>query len=287
MDLFQAMQVFSAVASEGSMTAGGKRLGLSKALVSRTVADLEDRLKVRLLNRTTRRISLTEAGAAYLDHCREMLERNDEAECRLAEVSQHATGTLRVNAPIDYGTRSLVPLVPDFLARHADLQIDLELTDRFVDLIEEGVDLVIRVGTALPETAIARRIGETSMHLIAAPSLIEKRGVPRGISDLADWPRIVYPPKPAPDGLDERTSRGRIVMRSNNGGVLVTMTEAGLGYGFLPEFLIRDSVKAGRLAMLFDGRAMETVPIHALWPHRKHLSFKTRAFVDYLVGELT
>lgn len=285
MDLFQAMRVFSAAAAEGSMTAGGKRLGLSKALVSRTIADLESHLNVRLLNRTTRRIGLTEAGAAYLEHCREILERNEEAECRLAEVSQQVTGTLRVNAPINYGSRTLAPLIPAFLARHPDVRIEMELTDRFVDLVEEGVDLLIRIGIALPETAIARKIGKTSLHLIAAPSLIAERGTPKTLADLAGWPRIVYPPKPGPETLPSRQT-GPEIVRSNNGEVLVAMVEAGLGYGYLPEFLVTDALTAGRVATILDTEMTETLPIHALWPHRKHLSFKTRAFVDYLVETL-
>ena len=283
MDLFQAMQIFSAVASDGSMTASGKRLGLSKAMVSRSVAELENHLNVRLLNRTTRRISLTEAGAAYLDHCREMLERNEEAECLLAEVSQKVTGTLRVNAPINYGTRTIAPLVSDFLALHEDLGVELELTDRFVDLVEEGVDLLIRIGTTLPETAIARKIGEARLDLVASSDLIEQRGEPDTLDALADWPRVVYPPKPGPEALD---MKGREVMRSNNGEVLVAMAEAGLGYAYLPDFLCGEAVQAERLVRLFEGETFETLPIHAVWPHRKHLSFKTRTFLDFLVSRL-
>lgn len=283
MDLFQAMQIFSSVASDGSMTASGKRLGLSKAMVSRSVAELENHLNVRLFNRTTRRISLTEAGAAYLDHCREMLERNEAAECQLAEVSQRVSGTLRVNAPINYGTHSIVPLIADFLSEHEELCVELELTDRFVDLVEEGVDLLIRIGTALPETAIARKIGEARINLVASPALIARQGNPGTLDALADWPRLTYPARARPGSLD---ARGREVMRSNNGEVLVAMAEAGLGYTYSPDFLCDEAVKAGRLVKLFETEACETLPIHAVWPHRKHLSFKTRTFLDYLVRKL-
>lgn len=264
------------------MTAGGKKLGMSKALVSRTISGLEDRLKVRLLNRSTRRISLTEAGSVYLDHCHAVLERNDAAEARLAEVSQTVSGMLRINAPIDYGNRTLAPLLPRFLDRHPDLQIEIELTDSFVDLIEEGVDLLIRIGTTLPESAIARKFGETTLHLVASEQLIERRGQPASLSELLDWPRIVYPPRPGPSGLER--VRHDAVLRSNNGEVLLAMAEAGLGYCYLPEFLIREAVEKGTLrTLLDDSTTPETLPIHALWPHRKHMSLKTRAFVDYLV----
>lgn len=282
MDLFQAMQIFQTVAAEGSMSAAARRMSLSKAMISRTVADLEDRLGARLLNRTTRQLALTDAGADYLAHVQDIMERNEEAECRLSETARRATGTLRINAPVNFGTRTLAPLLPAFLAEHPDVAVELDLTDRFVDLVEEGVDLVIRIGEALPETAIARRIGEITHHFIAAPSLVEARGAPRSIADIADWPRVVYPQRGLPKPLETRGAR--VVARSNGGEALALLVEAGLGFGYLPDFIVDEGIAAGRLVRLLENEAADASPIHALWPHRRHMTFRTRAFVDFLVA---
>ncbi|WP_029040744.1 LysR family transcriptional regulator [Cucumibacter marinus] len=288
MDVLNAMSVFVAVAETGGITSAAERLGCSKAIVSRTLSLLEDRLNVRLLNRTTRKVSLTEAGQEYLDHCRAMLEQNYEIESRFAASALEPQGRLRVTAPVSFGIRHLGPVLPKFLELNPKVQIDLEMTDSFVDLVENGLDLAIRIGAAGQDSLITRKIGETVHVLAAAPALIKRMGgPPSSEAELRNWPILNYTLRTSPppwSGARSFTANDRI--RSNNGDVLIGMAEAGLGLCYMPRFLADQSIADGKLEIVLPDIATERTPIHVLYPHRRKLALKTRVFIDFLAEHL-
>ncbi len=175
MDMLNAMQTFVAVAENSGITAAADKLGCSKAIVSRTLSLLEERLDVRLLNRTTRKVSLTEAGTEYLEHCRAMLEQNAEIESRFAEKGLEPQGHLRISAPMTFGTQHITPVLPEFIDKYPKVQVDIQMTDRFVDIVEQGMDLAIRIGATGSDSLIVRKFAETQHQVAASPELIEKK----------------------------------------------------------------------------------------------------------------
>lgn len=287
MDLFNAMAVFVAVAETQGITSAADRLGCSKAIVSRTLAQLEDRLGTRLVNRTTRRVSLTEAGIDYLDHARAMMEQNDELESRFAESAVEPKGRLRVSAPVSFGISHVGPLLPDFLAEFPNVKLEIDMTDRLVDLVDLGFDLAIRIGPTGSESLVARRVAETRHVLAGAPGLIESMGgPPRTLQDVSRWPMLNYSLKTPPAWLQVRGQHEHERIRSNNGDVLAVLAEAGVGLVYLPRFLITEALADGRLQILLPDEAYETSPIHAVFPHRRRLALKTRVFIDFLAARL-
>ncbi|MEX0627506.1 MAG: LysR family transcriptional regulator [Cucumibacter sp.] len=288
MDLFNAMTVFVAVAETGGITGAAKRLGCSKAIVSRTLAQLEERLGARLLNRTTRRVSPTEAGEDYLKHCRDTLEQNAEVEGRFAQSAIEPQGRLKVTAPVSFGISHVGPLLPGFFADYPKVRIELDMTDRVVDLVEQGFDLAIRIGPTGPDSLVVRRIGETRHVLVGSPALIELMGgPPKSTQDLAGWPMLTYALKATPPAwFAHRAVPENERLRSNNGDVLTGMAEAGMGLTYLPRFLVEAGIATGKLKILLPASAYETTPIHAVYPHRRKLAHKTRVFIDFLAEKL-
>ncbi len=286
MDLFQSMRIFAAVVDENGITAAADKLGLSKALVSKTISLLEERLSTRLLNRTTRRIGLTEAGSEYLEHCRSMLEQNALAEAQLMSRSEAPSGLLKVSAPITFGLRFVAPLIPQFLADNPKVSVDLSLSDRFVDLMDDGIDLVVRVGEQAPDTAIVSRLSSTRHLLLAAPALIRRMGKPDSPSDLESWPVIEYTLRANPFSWRASRSQPKVAMRSNNGEVILNSAVAGQGLAYLPDFIAADAVERGDLQVMFPDETVEETPVVALYPSRRFLPLKTRAFIDVLRREM-
>lgn len=285
MDMLNAMQTFVAVAENHGITAASEKLGCSKAIVSRTLSLLEERLDVRLLNRTTRRVSLTEAGNEYLEHCRTILEQNAEIESRFAEKSLEPQGRLRIAVPVTFGSQYVAPLLPKFLERHQKVQVDLHMSDRYVDIIEEGMDLAIRIGATGSDSLIVRKFAETSHHLAASPELIEKMGgKPKDISELKNWPSITYSLRQnAPSWQNFRVAPDTIRANTNNGDTIVTLAEKGVGYCYLPTFILNKSVESGALVTMLEQDASDTTPLYVLYPHRRRLPLKTRVFIDFMV----
>jgi DNA-binding transcriptional LysR family regulator len=276
-----------AVAETQGITSAADRLGCSKAIVSRTLAQLEERLGARLVNRTTRRVSLTEAGEDYLDHARALLEQNEELESRFAESAVEPQGRLRVSAPVSFGISHIGPLLPAFFAEYPKVKLELDMSDRLVDLVDQGLDLAIRIGPTGSDSLVVRRIGETRHVLAGAPGLIEiMGGPPKNVQELAGWPMLNYSLKTPPAWLQTRGQPENERMRSNNGDVLAAMAAAGIGLAYLPRFLITEAVAAGRLQILLPTSAYETSPIHAVFPHRRKLALKTRVFIEFLASRL-
>jgi DNA-binding transcriptional LysR family regulator len=289
MDRFLEMQTFSAVADAGSFVKAAEALGLSRAAVSRHVADLEARLGVRLIHRTTRRLSLTEEGEIFLARSRELVVGVEEAEAELGARGGAARGLLRINAPVSFGISHLAPLWPEFQARYPEVRLDIELTDRIVDLLEEGYDLAIRIADLPSSTLIGRRLATTRMVLCASPEYIARQGEPREPAELAGHVKFAYSYWGGGnewrfDGPGGET-RLRIdpLLMSNNGETCRAAALAHQGIILQPAFLVGDDLAAGRLVELMPEYHVLELGIYALYPTRKHVAPKVRVMVDFLL----
>jgi DNA-binding transcriptional LysR family regulator len=292
MDRFLEMQTFAAVVDAGSFVKAAEALGSSKAAVSRYVGELEARLGVRLMQRTTRRLSLTEEGQVFYARCKDLLADVDEAEAEITSRSATASGLLRVNAPFTYGILHLAPLWGDFRARYPDVHLDITLADRLVDLVEEGYDMAIRIATLPSSTLISRRLASTRMVLCVSPAYLKAHGKPRHPSDLADHATLSYSywstkdewPFEGPEG--HVSVKTRPWMHSNSGETCRAVALAGQGIVLQPLFLVADDLKAGTLVELMPKYRSIELGIYAIYPTRKHVAPKVRALVDFLAEKL-
>ncbi|NEZ04995.1 LysR family transcriptional regulator [Wenzhouxiangella sp. XN201] len=293
MDRFQEMQVFSAVVDAGSFVGAAEALNLSSAAVSRQLAALESRLGVRLLNRTTRRLSLTEDGEVFLERARQLLEELSDAEAEITERSAEAIGRLRINAPVSFGVQHLAGLWGDFLERHPRLKLDITLSDRSVDLVEEGYDLAIRIGRLPDSTLIARELSTTRMVLCTSPEYLANNGTPQHPRELADhavWSYSYFALGDewrftGPEG--EVSVRLRPVLHSNNGDTCRTGALQHRCIILQPSFLVGADLEAGLLVELLPDYHAGELGIHALYPSRRHVTPKLRLMIDYLAEALT
>ncbi len=288
MDRFNAMSIFVQVVDSGSFSAAAERLGLSRAQVSKSVMQLEAHLDTRLLNRTTRRISLTDSGRIYYERSRAILDEVTEAEECAREDTAEARGVLTVGAPTSFGLLHLQPLIPGFLAAHPQVQISLSLADRFLDVVAEGFDVALRIAELEDSSLIARRLAPCRRVLCAAPSYLQKNGTPRVPQDLAIHACLVYSNELRPDtwtlhgpaGSERVTVNGPVC--ADNGDILCAAAEAGLGVTLLPTFIVGEALSAGRLVTVLDDYCPPDLTINAVYPSRRFLSAKVRSFVDFL-----
>ena len=291
MDRFEAYRVFSQVVELGSFSKAADHLGLSATAASRHVAELETHLQTRLLNRTTRRISLTESGRAFHERCVQLLADLEEAEQEASRAAVVPRGTIKLTSAVNFGVRHLAPAIAEFLAAHREVRFDVSLSDRIVDLVEEGFDLGIRIGAAGAEHIVARKFGETRLVPCAAPAYLAAHGAPQSPDDLERHNCFTYEyvtPKNVwrfrdPAG-GERSVRVRGSLHSNNGDLLAEVAARGAGIVFEPAFIVGPDVRAGRLVPLLQDYVPAPVPIYAVYPSRKHLSAKVRLFVDFLIA---
>ena len=293
MDILTCMKTFVAVVESESFTAAGARLEMSKAVVSKYVGILEDHLGTRLLNRTTRRLSLTESGTAYYERCVQILADVDEAEQSAGQLTAIPRGTLKVAMPVSFGTICIAPLMSEYMRRYPEVKLDIALADRRVDLIEEGFDLAIRVGS-LPESGlIARRLATDRIVCCAAPSYLATHGRPAKPADLADHACLNYSYASGGDEWTFGKQRTHVSVRidgpvrANNGDMLRLAALDGAGIIWQPHFIVGEDVKNGRLIELMSDFAGPELGVYALYPSRKHLSAKVRTFVDYLVERMS
>jgi len=290
MDMPGAMIVFAQVVDSRSFSAAAARLGLSKSAVSKQIAKLEDRLGARLLNRTTRTLSPTDAGQDFYERCLRVAREVEEAERAITHLSAEPRGLLRLNAPASFGREYLAPLVPEMLARWPELRIEVLFEDRFVDVVAEGFDLVIRITRLQDSSLVARRIASCRRLLCAAPSYLARRGVPRTPADLLQHDCMLYSYATdqnewefvGPDGrLETVRVDGRL--RANNAEVTLAALRAGAGLALSPDFIVGPDIAAGRLVPLLTGYENPFGAIYAVWPHNRNLAPKVRALVDFLV----
>jgi DNA-binding transcriptional LysR family regulator len=289
MDRFLAMQVFTRVVEQGSFARAAERLGISTSACSRHVAELEAHLDVRLLNRTTRRLSLTESGQAFYERCVQVLADLEEAEQAAAVSAARPRGTLKVTCGISFGVGHVARLIGAFAARHPEVRFDVQLSDRFVDLVDEGFDLAIRIGESPTQNLIARRLGETRLVACAAPIYLRERGAPETPADLARHACLTYEYLPLRNTWRFRDQAGsehavRVAgpVHANNGEMLVAAAVEGIGIAMEPDFIVAGQLAAGRLVRILADYAPAPTNIYAVYPSRRHLSAKVRAFVDFL-----
>lgn len=290
MDKFLEMKTFDAVVDAGSFVKAAETLGMSKAAVSRHVGDLETRLGVRLLHRTTRRLSLTGEGQVFYARSKELLAGVDEAEAEITSRSGAASGLLRINAPVTFGIRHLAPLWGGFRDRYPKVKLDVTLTDRVVDLIEEGYDMAIRIATLPSSTLISKRLASTRMVLCASPEYIKERGAPQRPAELATHAVISYSYWSTRDEWNFDGPQGPIsvktqpCMHTNSGDTCRAAALAHQGIILQPTFLVGDDLTAGTLVELMPAFRSIELGIYAIYPTRKHVSPKVRALVDFLSG---
>jgi DNA-binding transcriptional LysR family regulator len=292
MDRLGSMSLFLRVLERGSLSAAGRDLALSPAAVSNHIRALEDWLGVRLLNRTTRQLSLTEAGETFRARCETILAKVAEAEATVASLQAVPRGILRVNAPIAFGVRHLGPVVAAYLDRYADMKLDLVLNDRLVDIVEEGFDVAVRVGDLADSQLVARRLAPCRFVVCAAPRYLELRGEPLRPADLQDHHCLEYSLRAPPgrwaftaaDGKDISIAiAGRL--RATNGDLLRSAAKAGLGVILAPTFIVCDDLKDGALRELLTDYTVKPTGIFAVYPTGRYPSPKLRSFIDFLAEQ--
>ena len=289
MDTLDAMRVFVAVTEKGGFSAAAKALDLSTASVTRQVAWLEQRLDTRLLNRTTRRVSLTSTGSAYYQRCLPLLAEFDDVEAAIGAQALAPTGLLRINAPVSFGVARLGPLLAGYGKRYPLVKLDLSLSDRLVDMVEEGFDLAIRITRQPSPSLIARKLAEAQVLLCASPDYLARAGTPRLAADLAGHDCLTYSYWSGGDEWQLRGPEGEVsvringCVRANNGDVLRAAALEGLGIILQPDFLVGDDLASGRLVRVLPDHHVPPIGIHAVYTSRSHLAPKVRSFIDYLV----
>jgi DNA-binding transcriptional LysR family regulator len=287
-DKLKAMAAFARVVEADGFTEAARTLGISRAMVSRLVQQLEDDLGTRLLNRTTRRLSVTEAGRAYYERCVALLDDLAQLDASVSESTQEARGVLRVNAPVTFGYLHLAPLIPEFLARHPRASIELTLNDRVVNLVEEGYDLALRIGRLADSSLVARRLAPIELVVCASPDYLARHGMPETPNDLAQHNCLGYTYAAnvrewelERDG-ERRTVRVTGNFDANSGDAIRVAGLAGLGIMLQPTFIVGDDIRRGALVQLLDGWRAPPIALHAVYPHRRHLSSKVRLFIEFV-----
>ena len=289
MDRFLEMQAFAAVVDAGSFVKAADTLAMSKAAISRHVGDLESRLGVRLLHRTTRRLSLTDEGQAFHARCRELLSEVEEAESEVTSRSAAASGLVRVNAPVTFGIKHLAPLWGEFMAMNPRVTLEVTLVDRIVDIVEEGYDLAIRIASLSSSTLISRRLSTARLVLCASPRYLEQHGMPRQPEDLTRHNVIAYSYLATGDewhfeGPQGKTSvRTRPRLHTNSGETCRAAALAHQGVVLQPTFLVAEDLLAGRLVELMPEFRAAEFGIYAVYPTRKLVAPKVRALIEFLV----
>jgi len=289
MDRLAAMQAFARVVESGSFVRAAERSKISTSSLSRLVADLETHLHARLLNRTTRKLSLTETGQAFYERCVQLLADLDEAESLASRASAQAHGTIKLTCPYNLAAPTLAPAIASFVARHPAVQFDVTVSDRAIDLVEEGFDLAIRIGNVGSDLLVARKLGATELVPCAAPSYLAARGVPETPADLVQHSVMTYAYSPAPRLWLLRDANGKVhevrvqgALHGNSGELALGAAIAGLGIAAEPAFMAAAALADGRLVRVLPEFRGPPLDIWAVYPSRRHLSAKVRLFVAHL-----
>lgn len=293
MDRLDDMLAFIKVVDARSFTAAAARLGLSKSVVSRRLAELEDRLGARLLNRTTRKLSLTEVGQAFYERCTRIIADLEEAERAVGDLHGAPRGRLRLNAPVSFGRLHLAPAIVAFAESYPAIEIDVDLNDRYVDLLEDGYDMAVRIGRLRDSSLVARKLAPCRRAVVASPAYLERFGVPETPEDLTRHNCLLYTNAPTAeqwqfgDGDNLRSVKVGGSMRANNGDLTCAAAVAGLGVAILPTFLCGAALATGDLVRLDLPLHAPDTAVYAVYPQNRHLSSKVRAFVDFLAARFS
>lgn len=289
MDKLQAMQLFVRVVDAGSYTAAADQMEISRALASKLVQSLEEQLGVRLLHRTTRKLSLTEAGESYYQRVSEILGSLHEAEALASELQVEPRGRLRVSAPMSFAIHHLGSAVAEFQQRHPRIELELNLNDRQVDLVEEGFDMAVRIARLADSSLVARRIARCRLLLVASPDYLARTGAPQQPQDLIARNFLSYTLAARRDeivlvsGSERHTLNLSGNLRVNNGDVIASAAVAGLGICLSPSFLIWQRLQRGELVPVLPRWQIPDIGVHAVYPAGRTLPAKTRSFIDFLV----
>nr|WP_184441770.1 LysR family transcriptional regulator [Xanthomonas cannabis] len=294
MDRFDAMQAFARVVEAGSFTKAADTLHMSRASVTQLVQQLEARLRVTLLHRTTRRVQVTADGAAYYDRVVRLLADMDDAETSLSDASTLPRGRLRVDVPSPLARLILMPAVPAFHARYPDIQLDMGVSDRRVDLIGENVDCVIRGGTITDQSLIARHVADLQAGVYAAPAYLQRLGMPTHPSELENtrhrcvgfmrWGTTTTVPYVMQRGDDAVRVHGRHVVAADDGNAYLAAGLAGMGVLWLPVYMANAHVASGELVPIFADWQLEPMPLSIAFPPNRHVSAKLRVFIDWVIA---
>ncbi len=292
MDSLTGMEVFARVVRAGSFSAAARDLHQTPSAISKQIGRLENRLGARLFNRTTRRLVLTEVGAAFHLRAQRILNEVEEAEQAVSHLNQVPRGTLRLDVPAAFGRLYIAPLLPAYLARYPEMRVNMTMNDRFIDPVEEAVDLVIRIGELSDSSLIVRRLAANRRVVCGAPAYFERHGTPQRPSELADRNCLVYTYRAARNDWSFVRQDGEVTapeivrvggnLETNNAEALLVAALAGLGLGLLPLWLAGPDLAAGRLVRALPDHHAPDSAIYALYPPGRHLSPKVRSFVDFL-----
>lgn len=293
MESLSIIIVFVQAAERLSFVDAGRALGISASAVGKAIAKFEGAMGVRLFHRTTRRVSLTHEGEMFYERCRRILNDLRDAEAMLADATQVPRGRLRISVPT-IGYRFVVPAIPDFCRRYPEIELDLDCNDRLVDVVEEGFDAVIRSGALIDSGLVARRLGTFRFVMCAAPSYLDRHGIPQTKGDLArhDCLRFRFPHSgkyqawPILDGDAVEPHRRPSPLTCNNMEGLLAGAIAGLGIAYMPDFLARDALAAGTLRTVLDSSGGEPEAFSILWPSSRLMSPRLRVFVDHMASAL-
>ena len=289
---------FVYVAEHESFTRAAKELGISTAQVSRQISALEKRLNIKLLYRTTRKVSLTEEGRVFYQHCRGVLDGLDAAEQAVSNLQAKPQGRIKLTAPVTYGEQQLLPLINDFMVQYSDIEVTAFLSNQKIDLIDGGYDLAIRIGKLSDSTMMAKKLSRRTNFVCAAPAYLEKYGTPHALSELSQhncllgtrdyWHFIDFKEIDSEKNADkEKNLRVSGTVQYNSGHSLVDAALKGLGIVQLPDYYVQQYLASGELVSLLDNYREPEESIWAIYPHNRHLSPKIRLLVDYLAERLT
>ena len=292
MDLLASMKMYVAVVDGGSFAAAADRLDMSRAMASKQIQQLEEHLGTRLLNRTTRKLSLTETGREFYERCVQIIGDVDEAEQAAGRMTRMPQGVLRVTMPLTYGQHRMGDIIGAYLQAYPQVQLDISLSDRKVDLVDEGLDLAIRIGALPPSDLIARRIGAIRSVMCASQAYLDRHGEPATPADLAGHACLGY--TLSGSGTDWRlegpggTTVAHIAgpVRADNGDIIRLAALAGAGIAFQPLFIVGADLAAGRLQRVLPDWQSPEMGVYAVYPSRKHLSAKVRTFVEFVAERL-
>lgn len=289
MDRLTSMAVFVAAVEEGSLVSAARRFGLSPSMAGKHVTAIEEQLNIRLLQRSTRMLKLTDVGQTYYTRCKQILEEYEEASREARDAQQTVRGVLRVTAPTTFGAIHLGGVVARFLAAHPDVVIEMMLCDRYVDLLAEGVDVAVRIGRLTDSDLVARRLAPCRMVLCAAPSFLARHGVPTTVAQLRKAPRLAFTEAVSvgdwtlmdPDGHAHLID-GPVRLAATNMQMLLAAALAGAGLAYGPTFVFGEAIASGELRVLMSDHKTSELAIHAVYPTKRHVSLKLRRFIEHL-----
>ncbi len=288
MDELKRIGVFTRVVETKSFSEAARQLGVAKSAVSKQIAQLEKEVGVRLLNRTTRSLSLTEAGEIFYRHSADIVSRTEVALSELREYQNQPTGTLRISCPVDFGTQHLVPVIKQVRALYPLLKIDLLLEDRVINMVEDGVDLAIRIGWLQESNLVAKKICETPVIVFASPEYLAQKGIPKTPQDLQqhDWVSLSLFSSPLTWQFEHNGQKQSVQMHSqlktNSVAAILALVKSGQGISALSKFVMQDDIDQGLLQPLLTDYQLEPSGVYAVYPHREHVPPKVRIFIDFL-----